>query len=459
MTRKKIVLVGAGSAVFTRGLMADLILSPELGPWDVGLVDPDPLALETAEGLCRKMVEARQAPITITAATDRRELLPGANVVVLTVGVGGRRAWETDVEIPRKYGIYQPVGDSVLPGGISRAMRTIPVLVEIADDVQELCPRALFFNYSNPMTANCLAIREATGLDVIGLCHGVFDVERQLAGYIGAPHHEVTTLYAGLNHLTFIFDLRWKGKDAWPIARARLEAERGVPGAGKGLGQIFAKSFEGKDNPFSWSLFEVYGAYPSANDRHVVEFFPERFPQGRYYGLTLGIDAFSMKEIIAWGDAQYAAMRAQALGEVPLDVEIFNRAAGEHEQLLSILRSMDRDERRIFSVNVPNRGAVPNLPDDAILELPAVATASGLRAIQLPEFSDLLAGIIARKLTAVKLTVRAALTGDRRLMAEALLADGAVDDPIIAWNLAEELLQAHRSYLPKFFSGDRTVGA
>ena len=167
-------------------------------------------------------------------------------MVVLTVGVGGRRAWEVDVEIPRAYGIYQPVGDSVLPGGISRAMRTIPVLVEIARDVQALCPDALFFNYSNPMTANCLAIRKATGLEVIGLCHGVFHVERQLAAFIGAPHQEVTTLYAGLNHLTFIFDLRWKGRDAWPIARARLEAERRDRRTRTGAGPDLRRGLRGR---------------------------------------------------------------------------------------------------------------------------------------------------------------------------------------------------------------------
>lgn len=451
MAGRKIVLLGAGSAVFTHGLVADLILSPELGPWEIGLVDPDPAALQTAEGLSRRMVAARDAPITIQASTDRHDLLPGADVVVLTVGVGGRRAWEVDVEIPRTYGIYQPVGDSVLPGGISRAMRTIPVLVEIARDVQALCPDALFFNYSNPMTANCAAIRKATGLEVIGLCHGLFNVERELAAYIGAPHAEVTSLYAGLNHLTFIFDFRWKGQDAWPLVREHLERDRRDLGSSGGRGQTFAAMSHAGDNPFSWSLFDAYGAYPSANDRHVVEFFPERFPHGAYYGLTLGVDAFSIKEIIAWGNARYEAMRAQALGEAPLDVEIFNRTVGEHEQLLSILRSMAYDERRVFNVNVPNRGTVPHLPDDAIVEVPAVATATGLRPMQIADFSPLLAGIIRRKLTAVDLTVEAALSGDRRLMVEALLADGAVADPTTARELAEALVQAQSRYLPRFF--------
>lgn len=443
--------------MFTQGLVADMILAPDLGPWELGLVDIDPQALETAEGLCRRMVEAKGAEIAITSSTDRREVLPGAHVVVTTIGVGGRRAWEADVFIPRKYGVYQPVGDSVMPGGISRAMRMIPALVEIARDVQALCPGAWFFNYANPMTANCWAIRKATGIPVVGLCHGVFHVERELASFIGAPPEEVTSLYAGLNHLTFIFDLRWKGRDAWPLVRARLAQERGKPFDAEMLGKSFPEmgapggEFRAADNPFSWSLFEAYGAYPAVNDRHVVEFFPERFPNGRYYGKTLGVDAFSFEDTIAWGDRIYEEMRAQALGRKPLDQSVFERSIGEHEQLLSILRSIERDERRVFSANLPNDGAVPNLPADAILELPAVATARGLRPLHLPDFPDTLAAIITRKLTATRLTVEAALAGDRRLFVEALLADGAVTDPDIARRMGEELLEAHRQYLPNFF--------
>jgi alpha-galactosidase len=294
-------------------------------------------------------------------------------------------------------------------------------------------------------------------MPVVGLCHGVFHVERQLAGYIGAPPQETTTLYAGLNHLTFIYDFRWRGRDAWPLVRERLAAERRNPAPAAGLGQTFAEGFQAADNPFSWSLFEAYGAYPSANDRHVVEFFPERFPQGRYYGLTLGVDAFSIDEIIAWGDGRYEAMRAQALGQQPLDESIFDRAIGEHEQLVSILRSMEYDERRIFNVNVPNGGTVPNLPAEAILEVPAVATATGLRPLQLPDFSDLLAAIITRKLAPVELTVAAALSGDRTLMVEALLADGAVTERDTAVRLADDLLEAQRQYLPQFFGEPATA--
>ena len=211
------------------------------------------------------------------------------------------------------------------------------------------------------------------------------------------------------------------------------------------------ETFKAADNPFSWSLFETYGAYPAVNDRHVVEFFPERFPGGQYCGQTLGVDVFSVEATIAWGDEIYASMRAQALGEELLDKQILERAEGEHEQLLDILRSIEHDERRVFSANLPNRGAVPNLPAEAVLELPAAATATGLRPLQILDFPDPVAAIITRKLTATQLTVEAALTGDRRLFVEALLADGSVTDPEVADKMANELLEAHRQYLPNFF--------
>jgi alpha-galactosidase len=351
------------------------------------------------------------------------------------------------------------VGDSVMPGGVSRAMRMIPALVDIARDVGELCPEAWFFNYSNPMTANCWAVRQATGVPMVGLCHGTFRDEQQLAGFIGAPPSEVTSLFVGLNHMTFFSDLRWRGRDAWPLVRARLAEERGEPVDSESLGHSFPErgtpsgSFRAADNPFCWSLFDAYGAYPAPGDRHVTEFFPERFPGGRYYGKTLGVDAFSFEGTIARGDQIYVNMQSWARGEGLLDERIFRRASGEHEQLLDIIRDIDEDGRRVFAANLPNEGAVPNVQADAILEMPAVATASGLRPLQVCDYPDALAAIINRKVAATRLTVEAALTGDRGLFVEALLADGAVTDPGTACEMADDLLTAHRQHLPNFFPG------
>ena len=458
---RKLVIIGAGSAMFTQGLVADLILSGR--PWQLGLVDIDPQALQTADGLARRMVQAKEADIAIEASTDRRDVLPGADVVVTTIGVGGRRAWLADVVIPRKYGVYQPVGDSVMAGGISRALRMVPAMVDIASDVLELAPEAHFFNYANPMTVNCWAVRKATGANVVGLCIGVHHVVQQLATFVNAPADEVTALFAGLNHFTWIWDLRWRGRDAWPLVREQLARQRAAlarggaqpaPAAPGGDTTLLDESEAARtfvaSNPFSWSLFEAYGAYPAVNDRHVIEFFPERFPQGSYRGKIMGVSAFSVEEVIDWGDRIYESMRAQAMGEVPLDEKVFERAAGEHSQLLDILRSIDGDRRERYSANLPNRGAVPSLPADAVLELTSVVTARGLRPIPMPDFPDLLAAPLTRKIAAQALTVEAALTGSRKLFVEAILADGSVSEPATAEKLADELLKEQEEHLPQF---------
>lgn len=450
--RRSLVLIGAGSAVFTRGLLADLITAKDLGSWEIRLVDVNPEALSVATRLAERMVEARgaQARITVRSSTDRRSELPGADYVVTCVGVGGRPAWQTDHEICQRHGVFQPVGDSVMPGGISRLLRTTPVMVDVARDIVDLAPTAYFFNYSNPMTANVQAMTRHAGAEVVGLCHGMHHVQRELAAFAGLPFEETSTLYAGINHLTFIYDFRHQGRDIWPDVRARMEKELAEPARPEDIGAIWENG-KAWHNPFSWEFFRTYGAYPAANDRHVVEFFPERWAGGDYYGKKLGVDAFSVPEILQWGEERYRSMRVQAEGDVPLDDAAFDRSTGEQEQLIAIIRSITFDRREMFSVNVPNRGSVPGLPSEAALEIPAVATARGLRPVQVPDLSAPLNAILARRLTSVDLAVEAAMTGDRDLTVEAMIADGAVTSRDAAAALTDELLEAQRRFLPRFF--------
>jgi alpha-galactosidase len=449
---KALVLLGAGSAVFTRGLLADLISAPDLGAWEIRLVDVNPAALEVASGLAARMIAAtgHGATISVLASTDRREMLPGADFVVSCVGVGGRPAWEADWEVARKHGVLQPVGDSVMPGGISRAMRTIPVMVDIARDVRRLAPDALFLNYSNPMTANCAAMTDRAGATVTGLCHGVWHVQRELARLIRKPAAETSTLYCGINHLTFVYDFRWNGEDAWPLVRQRVAEDRAAGAAPGDLGNIWQDGSKATYNPFSWEIFDRLGAYPAADDRHVTEFFPERFASGEYYGKTLGVDAFSLREILDWGESRYQQMHAEAAGTQPLDAELLLSSSGEQEQLLAILRSVLLDERITVSANTPNRGLVPNLPPGAILEVPAVVTGRGLRALQVPDLPAPIAAVLAKRLAPVEVTIEAALAGSRELFAEALLLDGAVADPSAAAAMAEDFIAAQRDFLPLF---------
>ncbi|HEY3282927.1 MAG TPA: hypothetical protein VGN26_11695 [Armatimonadota bacterium] len=452
---RKFVLVGAGSAMFTRGLVADLIHRGE--PCELGLVDIDEVALSAAEGLARKMVEARGAAITVTASTDRREVLPGATAVICTVGVGGRRAWEQDVFIPRKYGIFQPVGDTVMPGGSSRALRMVPAMVGVAEDVQDLAPGALFFNYGNPMSPVCRGIRKATGAKVIGLCHGVNHVGHYLAYILGVDLPRLRYSAVGINHLTWFTEVRVDGVDALPRLRELSASWVGADLDREVLGTHLAEADTAPkgeaaacDQPLSWQLFRLFGAFPAVLDRHVIEFFPHLFADGRYYGRTLGVDAFSLEDTIAHGDRIFNEMRELAASPDPLPEDYFESIGGEHEQVVEIIDSVLQDAGRVYSANLPNTGQVPNLAPEAVVESPALADASGLHPLQQPPLSSGVAGTLATRFQWVETVVEAALEGSRRKFIQALLLDGSVTSLSQAAALADELLSAQREYLPQF---------
>lgn len=435
--QEQIVLIGAGSAVFTRGLVADVIRRAR--PCEVALVDIDPEALDAAERLTRKMVAAGGAPIAVRASTDRRDVLAGATAVVCTIAVGGRRAWEQDVLIPRKHGIYQPVGDSVGPGGASRALRMIPAMVAVARDVLDLCPDALLFNYGNPMAPVCRAVRKATGAEVVGLCHGVVGVARYLAKALGTAVERLRYTAVGMNHLTWFTAVREDERDVMDRLR-RIAAERRDPAAG--------------NHPFSWRLLELFGAFPAVLDRHVCEFFPQFFARGSYYGKTLGVDAFRFEDTIASGDRTYARMRADALSPQPLDAGYLERVGGEHEQVVEIIDAVRGDAGRVYSANLPNTGQVPNLPAGAVVECPAVAAAGGLRPLAQAPLPSGIAGTLATRLMWVETVVEAALEGRRDKFIQALVIDGAADSLDAAERLADDLLAAHAGHLPQFRQDD-----
>mgnify|MGYP000666377757 CR=1 FL=1 len=448
----KYVLIGAGSVSFTRGLVADILRTGK--EIELGLVDISPEALEVAEKLVVRMVAAAGAPVRVAASLDRRDLLPNARAVICTVGVGGRRAWELDVLIPRKHGIYQPVGDTAMPGGLSRALRMVPAMVAVARDVLDLCPTALFFNYGNPMTAVCRAIRKATGAPVVGLCHGVLGVAQYLARFIGVPFNEVAYTAVGLNHMTWFTEFRHKGRDAWP--RIRAEVARRLGAAPERLLDAFAELGDSPealaklDNPFSWHLYALYGAFPAVLDRHAIEFFPQLIPGGRYYGKTLGVDAFSVEATIEAGDRAWEQMRRVALGQEPLPEAYLGSGGGEHEQVISIIDSIDTDAGRVYSANLPNRGQVSNLPSEAVLEGPAIADAAGLRPIALGALPAGLAATLVPRIAVVETIVDAALQGSRELFVQALVADGSCPSLAAAQRLADDLLAAHAGHLPQF---------
>ena len=427
------VLIGAGSAVFTRGLLADLIAHGDAA--EVRLVDPNPSALQTAYGLAQKMIAQTGAPLTVKASTDRRELLRGATVVICTVGVGGRRAWEQDVFIPRAHGISVPVGDTVGPGGSSRSIRMIPAMIAIARDVVDLAPDALFFNYSNPMAPICQAIRQETGANVIGLCHGVLHVTHYLAEQLHISAGDMHVSHAGYNHLTWLTAIRHKGVDLFP-AMHQLGAK------------IIAQTPTHPDhNRFSWELFHQVGAFPAVLDRHVTEFYPQFFRTGAYYGMTLGVDAFSFEGTIAGGDQEYSDMQRDALSSEPLPNHMFVRESGEHEQVVEIVSALRRGSGVEYAVNIPNHGTVPDLPAHAIVEVPARMQYNSVVPVRQPALGPTCGGMLASRYAWVDAIVYAAIHKDRDAFVHALIIDGYVDSLTQATALGDALWQHTTRYI------------
>ena len=440
MNHTKIVIIGAGSVVFTQGLVADMILAG--GAWDVHLVDTDAENLAVAHGVVERMIAMKQAPVTLTATMDRRNSLPGADVVVCTFGVGGRRGWEQDVFIPRRFGIFQPVGDSILPGGLSRALRHVPLGVAIAQDVADLCPDALLVSYANPMTAIVRGMRKATGVPAIGLCHGVNHVQAYLAELAGLPQTETSLTAIGVNHCTWITEFRHRGVDAWPDVKRGLVAN---PPDLPATDEPFARS-----GRYSWELFDLYGAFPAVMDRHVVEFFPALCRENAYYGRTLGVNAFSFEGTIAAGDAGFAHMAAVAAGDKPVDDAVFAHTPGEHEQLITIIQNLSGQGSGVFSANLPNAGRVPGVPRDAILEGMALIEENGVRTLDVGEIPPTIRHQIAHRSLIAELTVDAALNGNLNLVVQAILLEGALTIPDEARTLATALIEAHAEHLPLF---------
>jgi alpha-galactosidase len=446
------VLIGAGSASFTQGIIIDWILQRPPGEWEIALVDINPVILEATDKMVRRYMLSTDKPAKISASVERKDVLSGATVVITTIGVGSRRAWEQDVFVPRQFGIYQPVGDSVMPGGVSRSMRMIPPMLAIARDVEKMCPDAWFINYSNPLTAIVRALRRETSLPVFGLCHGTPDTVHLLADVAGVPREGISARWAGVNHLTWIYDIRSEGKDLWPVIREKVAAMRAKGIDHDSWANAFGQSRNPGmlTNPFSWELLDEFGAFPSPLDRHVTEYFPERFPGGKYYGSVLGVDAYSFERTIESGDRTYDRTISLAKGQGPIDDDRLKATSGEHGQTMEILHSFWHDRRGTYAVNMPNHGSVSNLPNDAVIEIPALATAEGMVPLPLGELSTPLTAITLRRLATIEAMVEAAVTGNRKMFTEALILDGGVSDYSTAVKLTDALIKAQQEHLPQF---------
>ncbi len=441
MQQKNIVLIGAGSVVFTSSLLADFIADG--GERELRLVDTNRDALEVASGLARRMVEAKSAPITVRASTDRREFLSGADVVITVLAVGGRKAWEADIQIPRKHGIYMPVADTTTPGGIARSMRILPVMVDIANDIRELCPGALFLNYANPEAAIVRAIARAHGPTVYGLCDGPPHVRKTMAKFLQVDAERCDFKAVGFNHFVWLLEFTVDGKDAYPAIKEKNEQLKKM---GKPAG-------DDPDHPLAWELLDLVGYFPLSRDRHITEFFPQFFARGRgtHYGRTLGVDRFDIEPYIQGADREFEQLRAMADATVPVPDSMFHAKVGEKgtaQLTLGILGALAQSRPRRFHVTVPNAGQITSLKKDLAVECPVDFCRKKVEPVRLGDLPTSVNAFIEHAFVTTELIVEAALERDRRKFIQAIVLDGCVTSTRDAAQLADELIAAHREYLP-----------
>jgi len=424
----KIAFIGAGSVVFTQELLSAILTYPELHGSTIALCDIDPRRLNAAELMAHRLSQALDAKATVEASLDRKVALEGADYVINTVAVGGLEATRLDHEVPARYGIHQVIGDTLGIGGISRALRTIPVVLEIARDMEALCPSAPLLNYANPMSMVTWALFRTTHVPVVGLCHSIYWTSMQLADYIGVPFEEITFDGAGINHQAWILRFERRGQDAYPTLREAMERP-----------EIRSR------DPVRFELFRRLGYFVTESSMHNAEYtsyFLKRPDLIERFNVPVGFYLRELEENVATFEESYVCLQR---GE-PLEV------TPTPEYAPQIIHSMETGQVRKIYGNVENTGLVKNLPEGCCVEVPCVVDGSGIHPCYVGALPPHLAAINRVSVNVQELAVRALLEGRRDYLYHAAMVDPLVSallDLDQVWALVDELLAAHGDRVPK----------
>lgn len=435
----KIAFIGAGSVGFTRGLVRDILTFPLLKDATLSLMDIDPERLEFAQKSVQKIVDMGGYPAKVEATLDRAAALDGADAVLVTILAGSTDVWRHDIEIPKQYGIDTNVGDTRGVSGIFRALRTIPVMVDIAKDMERRCPNATMLNYTNPMAMLCRAMQRETSIQLTGLCHSVQGTAMMLAKWIDAPYDEITYTCAGINHMAWYIKFDWNGENAYPLIRKAITERPEIYNEEQVRNEMFLAmdyyitESSGHNSEYNWwfrkrpDLIEKYCTHGT--------------------GWNPGEYAYILKEYQKRNDSWKEDARQWFAKETPISL------ARGHEYAAYIINALQGGEPFQFNGNVSNTGLVTNLPQGACVEVPVWVSKKGLEPVHVGALPPQLALLTGLSSQIEEMAVEAALTGNPRLVYQAIAHDpltAAVLSLAEIKEMVDCMLEQNRAWLPQF---------
>jgi alpha-galactosidase len=429
----KIAIIGAGGVVFPLRLMGDMLTFPSLRGATYALMDLDIERAERTAIVARDLASHYEFPAVIEATDDQRAALAGADYVIVTFMVGGLNVYRHDMEIPRRYGVDQRIGDTLGPGGVFRFLRSAPAYASIAADVLELCPNALLINYANPMAMNCWYLTEL-GINAVVLCHSVQGTSRMLAEQIGERIEDVTFQTAGINHQAWFLKFERDGEDLYPRLRETMIARNlGVESAD---GEIPKEKVRTE-------VMQTFGYFHTESSPHASDYLPyfrknqeliDRYVPGRW-----DHDALAARQI-----------------EKEADISIVDELKAELKPSLEfgawIINAMETGTPTVIHGNVPNHGLIDNLPDDCCVEVACLVDRNGIQPTRFGAIPPQCGALNQTNINVQELAVKAVLTGDKQHIYHAIALDPLTSavctlDEIRA--MTDELLVANARYLPE----------
>ena len=441
MTNPKIAMIGAGSTVFAKNLLGDILSFPELAAADIRLFDINQERLDVTEQVAGRVAKAVGATPQVTATTDRQRALDGADFVINMIQVGGYKpATVTDFEIPKRYGLRQTIADTLGIGGIMRALRTVPVLLDMSRDMERLCPDTLHLNYVNPMAMNIWGLSRQTPIKTVGLCHSVQGTAEELARDLGIPAGEIDYLCAGINHMAFYLKFEHQGQSLYPRLMELANSGK-VP----------------EFNRVRYEMLRRLGYFVTESSEHFSEYVPYFIKAGRedlIDRFNVPLDEYPRRcesQIGGWEELKVKLQDPDA----PLEV----KRSVEYGSL--IIHSMVTGQPRVVYGNVMNSpsalqggGAgklISNLPDECSVEVPCLVDRQGIQPTRIGRIPPQLAALMQTNINVQALTVEALVTGNREHIYHAAMLDphtAAELDLDQIWALTDDLLKQHGGFVP-----------